>query len=173
MRGIYKPTYRVKRVWGISAQALKDRGITTVLADLDNTLVAWNRPEGDKDFFVWHEKLLDAKINLIVVSNNSTKRVKRAVKALGVPFESWAFKPFPRGIKKTLRDFDLSKDEVIMIGDQIMTDVAASNLAGIRSVLVRPLTVTDSLPTRINRTFAKLITKNNKGKWEDDLVDPK
>ncbi|SYW20230.1 YqeG family HAD IIIA-type phosphatase [Oenococcus oeni] len=173
MQGIYEPTYRVKKAWGISPRALKSHGITTVLADLDNTLVAWNKPEGGDDFFVWHEKLLDAKINLIVVSNNSTGRVKKAVKALGVPFESWSLKPLPRGIKKTLRDFNLSKEEVIMVGDQIMTDIVAANLAGVRSALVKPLIETDGFPTRINRYFAKLVTKNKKENWEDDIVDPK
>ncbi|MDN6967204.1 YqeG family HAD IIIA-type phosphatase [Oenococcus sp. UCMA 17063] len=173
MQGIYEPTYRVRKAWGISPQALKLHGITTVLADLDNTLVAWNKPEGGDDFFAWHEKLSNAKINLIVVSNNSTGRVKKAVKALGVPFEAWSLKPLPRGIKKTLRDFNLSKDEVIMIGDQIMTDIVAANLAGVRSVLVKPLIETDGFPTRINRHFAKFVTKNKKENWEDDIVDPK
>ncbi|MCV3295705.1 MAG: YqeG family HAD IIIA-type phosphatase [Oenococcus sp.] len=173
MRTIFEPTYRVKRVWGISPKALQLRGITTVLADLDNTLVAWNRPEGDLDFFDWHAKLQEAKINLIVVSNNSTARVKRAVTALGVPFESWSWKPLPRGIKKTLRDFDLSKDEVIMVGDQITTDIIASNLAGVRSVLVQPLTETDGFPTRINRQIAKIVTGRKEIRWEDDLIDPK
>ncbi|WP_439424738.1 YqeG family HAD IIIA-type phosphatase [Oenococcus alcoholitolerans] len=173
MESLFKPTYRIKKVWGITPESLKKLGIKTILADLDNTLVAWNKPEGDESFFQWYKKLLDAGIKLIVVSNNSTKRVSKAVNALGLPYESWSFKPLPFGINKTIRDFDLLKDEVVMVGDQIMTDVIASNLAGVKSVLVQPLITSDSFPTKINRFFEKIVIGKDPVEWGNDLIDTK
>ncbi len=40
-----------------------------------------------------------------------------------------------------------------MVGDQLLTDVVASNVAGVRSILVQPLIETDAWNTRINRFF--------------------
>ncbi len=44
-----------------------------------------------------------------------------------------------------------------MVGDQLITDIQAGNLAGVGSVLVRPLVTTDKWNTRINRFFEKII----------------
>ena len=171
MRKIFEPTFFVNKIWDISTKELKKRGIKAVLADLDNTLVAWNKRDGDKDFFAWNEKLKKENIQLIVVSNNTTKRVAQAVKPLGLPYASWSLKPLPRGILKALKDFNLDKDQTVMIGDQIMTDIIASNVAGVRSILVKPLVKSDGILTKFNRVMANLILKKMDVKWEKDLVD--
>ncbi|MDR2660949.1 MAG: YqeG family HAD IIIA-type phosphatase [Lactobacillaceae bacterium] len=168
---LLEPQFTVERIWGISPITLKKMGVTTILADLDNTLVAWNKADGDTDFFEWHNLLIKNNIQLIVVSNNTTSRVARAVKPFGLPFESWSMKPFPRGILKTLKDFNLNKDEVIMVGDQIMTDIIAANLAKVKSVLVKPLVNTDGILTKTNRAIANMVLKNLDIKWEKDLVE--
>ncbi|KPA72002.1 HAD family hydrolase, partial [Streptococcus suis] len=54
--------------------------------------------------------------------------------------------------------------EVVMIGDQLMTDIRAAKRAGLKSVLVKPLIQTDSINTQINRwrerrTMKKIIAK--------------
>lgn len=45
----------------------------------------------------------------------------------------------------------------MMVGDQLITDIQAANLAGVESVLVQPLVKTDKWNTRINRFFEKII----------------
>ncbi|MDR0899979.1 MAG: YqeG family HAD IIIA-type phosphatase [Lactobacillaceae bacterium] len=172
MASIFEPTYFIEKIWDIEPDTLKKLGVTAVLADLDNTLVAWNKRDGDERFFEWNEKLKNNNIQLIVVSNNTTSRVRRAVKPLGLPFESWSLKPLPRGILKTLKDFNLSKNEVVMVGDQLMTDIIASNIAGVKSVLVKPLVSSDGIMTKINRGLANKILSKMDVKWEKDLVEP-
>lgn len=51
----------------------------------------------------------------------------------------------------------LKKDQVMMVGDQLITDMQAGNLAGVETVLVKPLVETDKWNTRINRFFEKII----------------
>jgi HAD superfamily phosphatase (TIGR01668 family) len=171
MLKILQPQYYVDKIWNIKASTLKKMGITAVLADLDNTLVAWNKPEGGQEFFDWNETLKKEGIKLVVVSNNTTGRVSKAVKPLGLPFESWSLKPLPRGIKKTLRDYKLNKNEVIMVGDQIMTDIIAANLAEVSGVLVKPIASTDGILTKINRAVANSVVKKLNVKWESDLIE--
>lgn len=50
----------------------------------------------------------------------------------------------------------LRKEQVMMVGDQLITDIQAGNLAGVESVLVKPLIETDKWNTRINRFLKKL-----------------
>ncbi len=44
---------------------------------------------------------------------------------------------------------------MLMVGDQIMTDIRGANAAGIRNVLVQPIVDTDGWNTRINRFFER------------------
>ncbi len=43
-----------------------------------------------------------------------------------------------------------------MVGDQLITDMQAGNLAGVATVLVKPLVETDKWNTRINRFLKNL-----------------
>ncbi len=122
-----------------------------MFVDLDNTLIAWNNPDGTPEMRQWLHDLQDAGIPVVVVSNNKYERVKRAVEKFGIEFEAFALKPFTFGINRALKRFDVQPYEVIMIGDQLMTDIRAAKRAGLKSVLVKPLIKTDSINTQINR----------------------
>lgn len=172
----FTPTFMVERIYDLTVDDLKKRGITTVLADLDNTLLAWNNPEGTPELREWLKSLRDEGIELIVISNNTTKRVAKAVAPLNVKFVSWSLKPLPRGILHVLKTHDLTKEEVIMVGDQMLTDVWAAHSAGIRSVLVKRLVESDMWQTWINRAIEKQVKKvvfkaHPQLKWEKKLRD--
>ncbi|ETJ00406.1 MAG: hypothetical protein Q611_LSC00081G0001, partial [Leuconostoc sp. DORA_2] len=49
----FTPTYMVERIYDLTVEDLKAHGITTVLADLDNTLLAWNNPDGTPELKQW------------------------------------------------------------------------------------------------------------------------
>ena len=48
----YKPTWMVEAIYQITPAQLKNLGIKAVLTDLDNTLIAWNNPDGTEDSWV-------------------------------------------------------------------------------------------------------------------------
>ena len=68
-----------------------------------------------------------------------------------------AMKPLALGINNAKKKLNLSDDELVMVGDQIMTDVRGANRAGIRSILVKPIIDTDSWKTRFNRFWERKI----------------
>ena len=105
----FTPTYMVERIYDLTVDDLKAHGVKTVLADLDNTLLAWNNPNGTPELRQWLSDLREGGIELIVVSNNTTKRVAKAVEPLGVQFVSWSLKPLPRGILHVLRTHHLDR----------------------------------------------------------------
>ena len=51
-------------------------------------------------------------------------------------------------------------EEAIVLGDQVLTDVFGAKSLGVMSVLVKPISKTDALKTRVNRFFEALIIKN-------------
>lgn len=155
----FKPTWMIERFSNIDPNQLKQLGIRVVFSDLDNTLIAWNNPDGTPELREWMQKLADAQIQLIVVSNNSHERIGHAVEKIGLPFVSRALKPLPVGIKKTLKQMQLAPSEVVMVGDQIMTDILAANGAGIRSILVQPLLPSDKWITKPNRMMEKQVMR--------------
>lgn len=160
-----KADFAVEAAYDLTVADLKKQGIKAVLVDLDNTLIAWNNPDGTPEMRQWLHDLRDGGIRVIVVSNNSPKRVKRAVEKFDIDYEAWSLKPFTFGIDRALKRFHYEKNEVVMVGDQLMTDIRAAHRAGIRSILVKPLVEHDSIKTQINRARERRVMKQMAEKY--------
>lgn len=153
----FKPTWMVNAIYDLTAQQLQQNNIKAVLTDLDNTLIAWNNPDGTPELKAWLMQMQAAKIPVIVVSNNNYDRVKKALATLDLPFIARAKKPLATGVKKALQELDLPSEQVVMVGDQLITDMHAGNVAKVKTILVKPLVNTDAWNTTINRWFEKVI----------------
>lgn len=149
----------VDAIYQITPEQLNQHGIKAVLTDLDNTLIAWNNPNGTDELRAWLQQMKKADIPVIVVSNNKSQRIEKAIQQFGLEFEARALKPLTRGIRKAQKRIGVSDNEIVMVGDQIMTDIRGANGADIRSILVRPIVNTDGWNTRINRFFERKIMK--------------
>lgn len=170
----YKPTWMVEAIYQITPTQLKNLGIKAVLTDLDNTLIAWNNPSGTLELLEWLKELEKAGIPVVVVSNNKASRIAKALENFELTYVSRAMKPFASGIKKAQKDLGLKNNQLIMVGDQLMTDIRGANAAGIRSVLVKPIVSSDAWNTQINRFFERkvmrqLLKKNPEMKWKSGL----
>ena len=49
----YMPDFAVEAVYDLTVESLKRQGIKAVLVDLDNTLIAWNNPDGTPEMKKW------------------------------------------------------------------------------------------------------------------------
>lgn len=156
---ILKPTYMVNNTFNLSPQKLKLIGVTHILSDLDNTLIPWNSSDLSEELISWVKELKKYHIELIIVSNNNYERIYEAVKDLDVRIIARAKKPLPFEIKKFVNKKTVVKNKVLFVGDQLLTDIIAGNLAGVRTVLVKPLVDTDMKKTRVNRFFERPILK--------------
>ncbi|EPH99535.1 HAD phosphatase, family IIIA [Enterococcus faecalis 13-SD-W-01] len=163
----YKPTWMVEAIYQITPAQLKNLGIKAVLTDLDNTLIAWNNPDGTEELLDWILEMRNAGIPVVVVSNNNSKRVERAIKKFDLMYVARAMKPFAHGIKHAQKKLNVNNDEIVMVGDQIMTDIRGANSAGIRSILVKPIVETDSWKTQFNRFCERRIMAHLLVKYPD------
>jgi len=158
-------------VLDISPDHLKEMGIKGIITDLDNTLVEWDRPEATPVLTEWFKKMDDAGIKIAVVSNNNETRVGKFCDPLGIPFIPRARKPLSIAYKRAFKLLNLKADEVVMIGDQLLTDILGGNRQGIHTILVVPVASTDGLYTRFNRMIERKILASFRRKgllyWED------
>jgi HAD superfamily phosphatase (TIGR01668 family) len=93
-----------------------------------------------------------------MVSNNfHTKDVCASAQDLGCSVVHHAMKPAPVAVHVALRHMGVSKDEAILVGDQVFTDVMAGNLAGVATVLVKPQSEVDLWYTLILRKVERLV----------------
>ncbi|WP_337019117.1 YqeG family HAD IIIA-type phosphatase [Oceanobacillus massiliensis] len=167
----FLPNQHVKTVFDIQPETLKERGIKGIITDLDNTLVAWDVKDATSEVIQWFKIMKDHDIKVTIISNNNQERVEIFSEPLGTPFVYSARKPLSKAFKTVAREMELKKEEVVVIGDQLLTDVLGGNLAGFYTVLVVPIVKTDGKITKINRSIERRILNymRRKGKisWEE------
>ncbi|WP_125760985.1 YqeG family HAD IIIA-type phosphatase [Companilactobacillus hulinensis] len=173
---MFKPYVMLNKITDLEVSDLKEMNITTIMTDLDNTLLPWNSNDYDLTLRKWLNQMNAADIEVMIVSNNSYERVEKAVVDLPVSIVARAVKPLPFVIMHHLQMEHISPSSVLFVGDQVMTDVLAGNMSGLKTVLVKPLVKTDAKKTRVNRFFERpilhFIQKHDTNMyWKDSLND--
>ena len=154
------PMAHAKSVFDIEVSYYKKLGIKYLFVDLDNTLDSYKTLKPSARVLSLKEILNKNGIEMIIVSNNTGKRVSTYANALGVKFVPHIGKPFAFGLNKALKELNLKKDEVLVIGDQTVTDISAANGAKMKNVLTDKIVEEDQPTTRFNRLFDKPIRKS-------------
>ena len=144
----------VARVELIDPAALAAEGVRCVLLDRDNTCVPRDTKVAPPEVMAWIDALHTQGISTCMVSNNfHTKQVERSADELKSEVVHHAMKPAPFAVWTALRKMGVEADEAVLVGDQLFTDMAAGNLAGVRTILVRPQSEVDLWYTYIFRAF--------------------
>ncbi|GEL77517.1 YqeG family HAD IIIA-type phosphatase [Tenuibacillus multivorans] len=171
MLNIFLPNDHVKTVQEITPEFLKQKGIRGVITDLDNTLVAWDQPDATPEVIEWFKQLKQAGIEVTIISNNTEDRVASFSVPLNIPFISKARKPMQTAFNRAKKTMGLPKSQIVVVGDQLLTDVFGGNRAKLYTILVVPIVQTDGFMTRFNRKIERRLLKyfKSKGKlhWEE------
>ena len=131
---LFRPNMYKKNIFEIDYNKLKEQGITCLVFDLDNTLG-------------------------LISSNNTKKRIAPDLKDLGIGGVAFSLKPSTKGLRKIKKHYNLKKKEMVMIGDQIVTDILSGNRYKIMTILVDPLGEKDLRITGLNRKIEARIIK--------------
>ena len=157
MKNKYVPFAVAKSIYEIEVDFFVKQGVKILLMDLDNTLDSFRAREPKQETKDLVNNLKSSGLTPIIISNNKAHRVSGYANLLGVEFLSSARKPFSKKIKAEIAKRGLNKDEVMLVGDQMMTDVLAAKGAGIKVVLTEKLVKEDQWTTHINRIFDRPI----------------
>lgn len=151
----YTPTYYANNIFEVNPIFFLRIKTPVLLLDLDNTLDSWKTKTPSKRVVDYVKQLKDLNIRPIIVSNNTSNHVKNYARALDIECITGVLKPFKYRLKKRLNKLDINPQDCIMIGDQLLTDIACGNALKIKTLLLEPITKSEFFTTTINRLFDK------------------
>jgi len=140
---VLSPDYYYESVSGIDLAELHERGIDTLLVDLDNTLLIRNSGEVTEYAREWAALVTEKGFRVCIVSNNWHERVASVARVLGFALVAKALKPLPFAFLLALKRLGSRRDKAAVVGDQMFTDIAGGKLLGMTTVLVTPLSGSD------------------------------
>ncbi len=165
------PQYYFKSVYDIPYEELYKQGIRLILTDMDNTLISYKQTLPDEKLFELKKKIENMGFEFLLVSNSRKKRVDNFAKAYDIPYVKFATKPLKRGIKKAIKlaKGKYKNNEILILGDQLMTDVYAGNRCKLVVGLVEAIDKkTDIGPTRMNRRLERFFLRRIRKKMPEE-----
>ena len=127
-------------IYDIDPAALRQAGVTLLLADLDNTLAKYGQPEPDQALRDWKTALEAAGVELYLLSNSrKPTRASHFAQALDIPYQGHSGKPGTAGYFRAMERMGRKPEQTAMVGDQIFTDILGARRAGIKAFMVEPI----------------------------------
>ena len=158
---IFKPRIWVKNVLSIDKAFLEEHGIDALILDLDNTLSMHGDPAAEQGIPEWLDSMRALGVKMMVVSNNTNRRVAPLAAKLGLDFTANGAKPLTFGLNKALKKLGTSRERTAVVGDQIFTDIMGGNFAKMPTVLVEPFHIEKGLLFKIKRGAESLVFKRD------------
>ena len=161
----YIPDAYVKSIYYIDYEKLKEKGIKCILFDLDNTIVPLSIEKPNKKIKDFFKKLKELGFKIIIFSNSSKSRLKPFKEDLEVDCAFSCKKPMRKKFDLIIKEYKYMISEIVIIGDNILTDILGGNKVGITTILVNPISNKEKMTTKISRIYEKKII-NKLGKKE-------
>lgn len=160
----FVPEYYFETFDEASADFLCGIGVKGIVLDVDNTLEPYENATPGDHVVSWLNSLSKKGIRAAIVSNNGGDRINLFNKDLGLPVYYKAKKPFKKNILRAMRDIGTDRDNTILMGDQVFTDVWAAHNAGIKAILVPPIKDKRDILTKFKRLLEKPVMRKYRRK---------
>ena len=174
MNKLLIPKLYYKDIYSINYKKLKDKNITYLLFDIDNT-IADNRDNKPSKEAIQLINKLKKDFTIILVSNALPLRAKRFGQELAVDYYAFSIKPLKNTYKKIISTlvslskpcviiskYNINPSNIAAIGDQLYTDILGANKMGIISLLIDRISNNESIITKFNRIRENKIIKKYK-----------
>ncbi len=135
----WKPDVWLDTIYEIDWQRWQRQGIKGFLFDIDNTLEPYATKEPGGTLLTWLRQLESAGLQTGILSNAKAGRASLFAQKAGVRFVGHANKPSKRGFAEMASQMELRPDEIVMVGDQLFTDIWGGNRFGCITILVTPI----------------------------------
>ena len=151
------PTEYYESSYIIDYEKLYEKGYRGIIYDLDNTLVPHGAPADERALELM-DRLKSIGYTIFFLSNNRKERVEMFNEKIGALYLCKASKPNKRGYLKAADMMNLDPSKILVVGDQIFTDIWGANMAGMRSCLVMPIDrSSDEIQIVIKRMLEKVV----------------
>ena len=139
-------------IYEISHLKLQNKGIKSLLIDVDGTLLSRQSkiiPTSVKNWIYESKKFF----SLYLISNNpSEERIRKIAKELDLRYKSNALKPRKKITLDVILELNEDLKNIAIIGDRIFTDIIVGNRCNIQTILVKRLSK-KGLPIKLNLTL--------------------
>lgn len=139
------------------AKDVLDSGFSSILLDVDNTILSRDTHEVPRDVALWLAQARNAGITFCLVSNNWHESVYQLANRLSLPIVAKAVKPLPPAFLAALSKLGAKRAETVVIGDQLVTDVLGAHFLGMKAYLLAPLVEQDLPHTLLLRNFERVV----------------
>lgn len=144
------PDFYYRSAYDIDYGALYMSGKRGVIFDLDNTLVTHGAPADERAIELMNY-LKRLGFSICFLSNNKEPRVKKFNEPIGAEYIFKGGKPKKDGYLRACEKMHLEPSAVVFVGDQIFTDIAGANGAGIMSILVKRIGFHEEIQIHLKR----------------------
>lgn len=152
----FYPGEYIDSTYHIDFDRLYKEGYRGIIFDIDNTLVPHGAPADERACALF-EHLKELGFSCMLLSNNKEPRVKMFNDAVQVSYIYKAGKPKTANYRKAMQKMGTDTGNTIFVGDQIFTDVYGANLAGIRTILVKPIHPKEEIQIVLKRYLEKIV----------------
>ncbi len=159
---ILRPNIYIKSIKDLNIKKIKNLGIRVLIIDIDNTLVPSDTKKINDEAIFFVKKLKENQIIPVIISNNINKRVSYFGKMLDIDYYAFSLKPLPFRFWQIERKYHINRHEVMIIGDQLMTDILFAKTSRINSILVDPIINKDNIFGKVTRSIENIIRKIDK-----------
>ena len=151
-----KPDISVKKVTDLDLQKLWRSRKRGLLLDADNSLIPYATMELPDSYRTWLDDALARGFSIVVFTNNFRKRAMLIQELVGLPVVYGWVKPWPWGMARAVKKLGMPKERILLVGDQLFTDILGAKVAGVSSALVDPLAAKEHAWTRLMRRLERL-----------------
>lgn len=154
----FVPAHAADSLHEIDLDRLWSGGKRLILLDVDHTIVKWKAEDFAPEILEWLDRAKKMGFELCIISNTRrVERLGRLSQKLGIATVKGRFKPSRAMYRLALIKFKRKREEAVMIGDQLMTDILGANRAGIDAIWVRKMEGKEFVGTRLNRFMERLL----------------
>ncbi len=140
MARLLQADYFIEAVEHIDLAQWWASGIRGLILDVDDTLTRKNSPFLTAEVQKWLRDAKSVGFQCYLVSNNaSPEHIERIAQRLDLPAIARARKPRSAGFLWALKDSGLKPQQMVAIGDRVLTDILGGRRLGLRTCLVKPV----------------------------------
>lgn len=156
------PNMYAESFYTIDINFLLKQKINKLILDIDGTLLPVDDITVPDKLIKRIESIKNKKIDICLVSNNNEERVKPVAEILKIKYLANAHKPLKEAYDNAIKLLDATKNNVAMVGDQMMSDIKGANEYGIYTILVKPVSKHNNIKTGTSRFLQNIMERHLK-----------
>lgn len=153
------PARLVAAVDEIDVEELWEAGYRGIILDIDNTIAPWHGSEPVAAAEEWVERAKHRGFRVCLVSNARAARIRSFAARLGVGHVEAGRKPGRRPFLEAQKLLGLPPSQIVVVGDQLLTDVWGARRLGFQALLVDPISPREFLATRLARRLEAFVLR--------------